>query len=149
MRNRLAALWQHLKHEHADPTRMAVAVFLGVFVGTLPIYGLHILICVGLALALRLNKLTIVLAAHISVPFVAPFLVAGGIVIGEWVRFGEVRRFDLGLARDFLGGVRIFAGEVPSLWLSCLIGDAILGAFLGLCFAGATWLALRRQAAST
>ena len=131
MRQRIRALWQHLRSEHTSPPRLAAAVFLGVMVGVEPIYGIQTPICIGLARVLRLNTLTVVLAANISNPLVAPFLVAGGIALGEWVRFGVVRPFDVAEAKGFLHGLSLFAGEIPSLWWSCVVGDTLIGLVIG------------------
>lgn len=139
MRERFRALWVHLKTEHTEPPRMAAAVFLGTFIGVLPIYGVHIVSCIFLAWLLGLNKLTMVLAAHISTPPLAPILVGAGIAIGEWVRFGRPRPLDLKQARSFLDGVSIFAGKVPDLFVSALVGDTLLGLVLATLFAAVAY----------
>jgi uncharacterized protein (DUF2062 family) len=131
MRKRLAALWHHLKTENSSPSRLAASVFLGLFLGVVPLYGVQTPICIGVAWLLGLNRLTVVGAAQISLPPFAPFLVAAGIAIGDLVRFGELRAPDLGQARGFLDGLALLGGEVPDLFLSCLIGDTLLGLVLG------------------
>lgn len=144
MRRRLRALVHHLKSEHTEPARLGWAVGLGVFVGVLPLYGLHTALCLLLAVVLRLNKATMVLASNVSIPLVAPFLVAAGIGLGEWLRFGEVRPLSLDSARTFLGALQLARGELPDLFLSCLLGDAVLGAVLGgLGGLGVWWWARR------
>lgn len=146
MRQRLHALWHHLKTEHTSPHRLAAAVFLGVMVGVQPIYGIQTPICLVLARWLKLNTLTVVLAANISNPLVAPFLVAGGIALGEWVRFGHVRPIDLAEARGFLHGLSLFAGEIPGLWWSCVVGDTLIGLVIGTLGAFVAYrVALRRS----
>jgi len=146
MRQRLHALWQHLKSEHTSPGRLAAAVFLGVMVGVQPIYGIQTPICIGLARMLKLNTLTVVLAANISNPLVAPFLVAGGIALGEWVRFGRVRPVDLAEARGFLHGLSLFAGEIPGLWWSCVVGDTLIGLVIGTLGAAVAYRVAARRA---
>ena len=54
------------------PAAKTAAVSLGVFIGCLPLYGLHLLICWTVGFALGLNRLKMYLAANISNPFVAP-----------------------------------------------------------------------------
>ena len=44
----------------------------GVFIGCLPLYGLHLLICGAVGTIFRLNRLKMYLAANLSNPFVAP-----------------------------------------------------------------------------
>ncbi len=144
MRKRLHVLFDHLRREHADPVRLGWAVGIGVFIGTLPFYGLHLAICIAVAWALRLNKVTVYLAANISNPLFAPALVAAGIAIGEWVRFGELRPFDLDGANGFLGSMWLLGGELPDRFLSCLLGDAILGAAIGIIAGPLAWWSARR-----
>ncbi|MEZ4239216.1 MAG: DUF2062 domain-containing protein [Myxococcota bacterium] len=146
MRARLRALLLHLKREHADPVRLGWAVAVGVFVGVLPLYGLHLPICIGIALLLRLNKATTLLASQISLPIFAPLWIAAGIVVGEWVRFGAHRGVSLDDARSFLGGIALAAGALPDRFLSCLLGDALIGLVLGASAGLATWWWARRRA---
>lgn len=143
--HRVRQLWEHLRSEHTEPHRLGAAVALGVYVGVLPIYGLHTPICLALAVLLRLNKVTMVLASNISLPIFAPFLVAGGLWIGEFVRFGAVRPFSLAEARDFLSTLAFLTGEVPDRFLSCLLGDALLGLPLALLFGGVIYVWARRR----
>jgi uncharacterized protein (DUF2062 family) len=145
VRRRLAALLHHLRTEHTEPARLGWAVALGLFVGVLPLYGLHLVLCVALALVLGLNKATIVLASQISLPVFAPVLVAGGITLGEWLRYGHHRPVGLADARDFLGGVALLAGALPDRFLSCLLGDALIGVALGALGGVLTWGWARRR----
>ncbi len=141
---RLRRLWDHLRTEHNAPGQVGGAVGVGLFLGTLPFYGIHFPLCLAAAWALRLNKITVYLAANISNPFVAPFLVAAGIGIGEFVRFGQIRPLDLDQAKGFLDGLALLGGELPGLFLSCVIGDTILGASLGIVGGLVSWGVARR-----
>lgn len=145
MREALRKLWRHLKEEHSEPHRLGLAVGIGMFVGCLPLYGLHLGICIAVAWALRLNKATVYLAANISNPLLAPFLVAAGIAIGEWLRFGRWRSIDLAQGHDFIDKLALFSGHLPDVFLSCLLGDAVLGLVLGLVFGPLIWLWARRR----
>lgn len=146
MRKRLYTLWQHLRTEHTSPARVGFAVFVGVWLGVIPLYGVQTPICIAVAQLLRLNKLTVVLAANISNPLFAPFLVAAGIAIGEYLRFGTVAAPDLGQATSFLAQLALFSGELPSLFVSCLIGDTLLGLVLGVVLGLVAWRVASRRA---
>lgn len=146
MRARLIALLANLGTEHTDPVRLGAAVGLGVFVGVLPLYGLHAILCLALATVLRLNKVTVVLASQVSIPPIAPLLVTAGIAIGEWLRFGILRAPDPAVAHDLIAGLRLLASDLPDWFLSCLLGDAVLGAVLGASAGLATWAWARRRA---
>lgn len=147
MRKAFDKLWRHLRDEHTEPHRLGLAVALGLFVGCLPLYGVHLGICIALAWALRLNKATVYLAANISNPLLAPLLVAAGIGIGEWLRFGTWRPVDLGQGQDFIGRLAIFSGQLPDMFLSCLLGDAVLGLALGAVFGPLVWWWAKRRKA--
>ena len=139
MRARLREILGRLAAERTDPRRLGLAVGLGVFVGWLPLYGLHLPICLGLAAVFRLNPAILYLAANISNPLMAPALVASGLALGEWLRFGRWRGVDTAAGRDFLDQLRLWSGQVPDLFLSCLVGSAVLGVLTGLLAGLATW----------
>jgi uncharacterized protein (DUF2062 family) len=144
VRRRLAALVHHLRTEHTEPARLGWAVGVGVFVGVLPLYGLHAVLSLAAAVLLGLNKATVVLASNVSLPIFAPVLVAAGIAIGEGLRFGRVHRISLDDARAVLASGALRA--LGDTFLSCLLGDAVLGAVLGAVAGIAVWRwALRRQ----
>lgn len=86
-------LWQTIKEfftEHSEaPSRLAWAVGLGLFFGILPIYGFQIMVGAAVAHRLRLNKATLLLASHISIPPVVPFIIYGGMVLGHWLFTGQ------------------------------------------------------------
>ena len=62
----------------------------------------------------------------------APFVVAAGIGIGEWLRFGHWRSVELSHGHDFIDKLALLSGQVPDMFLSCLLGDAVLGVVLAL-----------------
>ena len=146
MRKAIHRLFKQMLAEHREPGKLGWAVALGLFIGTLPLYGIHLPICIGVAWLARLNKLTVYLAANISNPLLAPLLVAVGIAIGEWVRFGEWRSIDLDQGDAFLDKLALFTWEIPDLFLSCLLGDAILGAALAAVIGPLVFLWARRRA---
>src|SRR5580693_2589264 len=88
MRTRLRLALHGVRTEHPGAGRDAAAVALGVFIGCLPVYGFHLLMCWALGLALRVNRLKVYLAANISNPLVAPWLVLVEIEAGAWLRRG-------------------------------------------------------------
>jgi len=141
----LRRIWEHLKNEHTQPHKLGLAVGVGLFLGCLPFYGLHLGICVAAAWLLKLNKATVYLAANISNPFVAPLIVAIGVALGELLRFGRWRGIDTAFGADFVETLSLWTGQIPDLFLSCLLGDAVLGAALGTVFGPLVWLWARRR----
>lgn len=132
----LRDLWRHLRSEHTSSGRLTAAVALGLFIGTLPLYGLHLPICVAVSLVFGLNKITTYLAANVSNPLMAPFLVFGGVQLGERVlrgRFLALSVEDL----ERVGPGRFFA----SWWL----GSVLLGLALALVGGVVTWASTTRR----
>lgn len=142
---RVRALWDRLLAESSSPGQLALAVFVGLFLGVVPLYGIQTGIVLFVAWALRLNRLAVLAAAQISIPPVAPFLIAAGIAIGEYVRFGRFHPPDLGEAQGFVQGLWLLGGGVPDLFLSCLIGDTLLGLVIASLGAAAAWVVASRN----
>ena len=63
-----------LRTEGGTPRQEIAAIGAGVFIGCLPFYGFHLLICWAVGWLLGLNRVKMYLAANISNPFVAPWL---------------------------------------------------------------------------
>src|SRR5215469_16956217 len=81
-----------LFREHLDPGHAAAAVFLGIFVANVPIYGFQTLAILGLAALLRLNKPLAVGASFINNPILQPFLVLGALEVGHLILTGTFLR---------------------------------------------------------
>jgi len=116
-----------LVHEHADPSRLGAAVAFGVWVGCTPFYGLQTVFGLGLATALRLNRLAVLLGTQISIPPLAPFLLFGNAQVGALV----LRGHWLSLSMEAMRAVptsRLVADFLGDL----LVGGAIVGAALAL-----------------
>jgi uncharacterized protein (DUF2062 family) len=86
---RFRVLWRLATTERATPRQVALAVGLGAFIGATPVIGLHGWIAVGLATAMRLNRLYAFLGSRVSSPFVLPFLVIAEIQLAHRARCGE------------------------------------------------------------
>jgi uncharacterized protein (DUF2062 family)/SAM-dependent methyltransferase len=75
-----------LLKENLDPGHAAAAVFLGIFIGIVPIYGFQTIAAVGLALLFRLNKPLIVAATFINNPLLQPLIVVASVDLGCFLR---------------------------------------------------------------
>lgn len=139
--NRLRTWVLMLLRAHLTPKSVALAVGIGVFVGILPLYGVHIFVCVVLARWLKLNQALMYAAANISNPLFAPFIVAGQIALGEWIRFGEFRGFR---SLDLEGNALQVLQDSGDLVLSCLIGSLPMAIVSAALFGGLTWTIARR-----
>jgi uncharacterized protein (DUF2062 family) len=81
--------------ERLDPAPAAAAVFWGVFIGIVPIYGLQTLAALGMAFLLRLNKPLTLASTFINNPlFLAPTVLAS-VELGGFLRTGSFQPWHL------------------------------------------------------
>jgi len=131
---RLRRLFQGLRTEGAGAGRETAAVALGVFIGCLPLYGLHLAICWVVGFLLGLNRLKMYFAANVSNPFVAPWLVFAEVQVGAWVRRGSFHP----VSREYIAatGVKVFG-------MDALVGSLFVGTGLACLAAWGTYLLVR------
>jgi len=135
---RFRLLWERVRGGELSPMRAAASVGIGLFVGCLPLYGLHLPLCLALCVPLRLDAVLAYLCANISNPFVAPFLLTLEVEVGSLLLTGQHAGFDVERAR--LTGVAGFA-------LQAALGSLLVGAVLATCGAAlAGSLVTRRRA---
>jgi uncharacterized protein (DUF2062 family)/SAM-dependent methyltransferase len=111
-----------LLKERLEPRRAAAAVFLGIFIGIVPIYGFQTLVAIGLALVFRLNKPLTLASTFINNPLLQPLTVLSSVELGHLLLSGSFRPFSL---PPLTGpGVRaeLFAWVVGSVVLGVLVG---------------------------
>jgi uncharacterized protein (DUF2062 family) len=118
---RFRQLWERLRGGELSPVRAAASVGIGLFVGCLPLYGLHLPLCLALCLPFRLDAVVAYLCANISNPLVAPFLLTLEVEVGSLLLTGQHAGFDVTRAR--LTGVAGFA-------LQAGIGSLLVGSVL-------------------
>jgi uncharacterized protein (DUF2062 family)/SAM-dependent methyltransferase len=123
-----------LRTEGAGHGREAVAIAVGVFLGCLPFYGFHLLMCWAVGALFRLNRLKMYLAANISNPFVAPWLLLAELQTGALIRRGSLLAISPHAIRSIgLGAVG----------LDLVVGSLIVGGVLGVIAGSATYLSRR------
>ena len=123
-----------LRTEGTGPAREAAAIGLGVFLGCLAFYGFHLLMCWAFGTLFRLNRLKVYLAANISNPFVAPWLLFAELQTGAWLRHGSFQALTPHAIRTAGVGV---------VGLDLLIGSLVVGGVLAVFAGGATYAARR------
>lgn len=140
LRERLKAVPRQLKqrfdslmHEHASPTRLGVAVGVGVLVGSSPFLGFQVLMALALAALFRLNKIAVFLGIQVSMPPITPFLLFANAQVGCLLRTGQWLNLSLESVK---------AAEpkqlATSLFLDLLIGGLVVGGALAALLGGAT-----------
>ncbi len=136
-------LWRALRREHASPGKLAAAVAVGVFIGSLPIYP-HWLITVAVSIPLRLNKLVAILCNNVSNPLFAPFLYYAEIQVGHVIRTGTFSPLTL-TELEGMGAAEAF----KTFFLTMLVGAMAVGLVLSAISAALTYAALVRRARRT
>jgi len=132
----LRRVFTGLRTEGSGPVRETAAIALGVFIGCLPVYGFHLLMCWAAGILFGLNRIKLYLAANISNPFVAPWLIFAEVQAGAWVRRGSFHS----LSREHLAstGVAVFG-------IDALVGSLVVGGILAAIAAGGTYSLVRES----
>ena len=118
-----------LLSENTTPRELALAAALGVFLGTLPLVGVHTLAILIAAGFLRLNRIAAVTASQVTIP---PFVPALAIEVGHFMRYGKfLTEFSL---------QTIGSEGLERLW-EWFLGSLVLGPLLGLAAGLVTYLA--------
>ncbi|MEO7134240.1 MAG: DUF2062 domain-containing protein [Vicinamibacterales bacterium] len=118
-------VFQSLRREYSSANRDAVAIGFGAFIGCLPIYGFHLLLTILVGRVLRLNRLKMYLAANISNPLMAPFLIFAEIQTGAWLYRGAFHALTIDAMRTLdpwaLGGDLLLGSVVIGLAIGALL----------------------------
>ena len=114
-----------LLKERLDPSRAAAAVFLGIFIGIIPIYGFQTLAAIGVALLFRLNKPLTVAATFVNNPLIQPFIIFSSVELGCLLRVGSFQPLSLSSLAAMRGHI---GKEQLVIWL---IGSVALGLLVG------------------
>ena len=114
--------WQTLKNlclESSSPFWLAVAVWIGIFLGTLPLLACHTIVIIYVCYRFQLNKIAAVAASQFCMPPLVPALC---IEIGYFIRKGQFL-LDLSWERWLL--------EIHHRMWDWLLGSLIAGPLLG------------------
>jgi uncharacterized protein (DUF2062 family) len=136
LRRNLARIWRRLRGERQSPPRVALAVALGLFIGCLPVYGLHFVLCALVCLPFGLDLLLAYLVANISNPLVAPFLLTLEVEVGSLLSTGHHAGFSLERAKQT--GILGFAFQAG-------LGSIFVGAGLGALGSAIAYVIARRR----
>jgi 2-polyprenyl-3-methyl-5-hydroxy-6-metoxy-1,4-benzoquinol methylase len=110
-------------------------VAIGVFIGCQPLYGLHFVLVLAVCVPLRLDAVLSYLAANISNPLVAPFLIVAEVEVGSYLTSGRFVAFDVASARE--NGAAGFARQL-------FVGSVTLGALFAVVGFALAWLVASR-----
>lgn len=124
-------MWCDIRGGDLSPARIAASVALGAFIGCLPIFGLHLPVVLLLCLRFRLDGALAYLAANISNPFMAPFIVAAEIQVGAICFEREL---------PDIGGKVALGDALASFPKYLAVGAPIIGAGTGLALGVVAWI---------
>jgi uncharacterized protein (DUF2062 family)/SAM-dependent methyltransferase len=130
-------LFWELRTEGAGPVREACAVATGIFIGCLPVYGFHLLLVWLVGWVFGLNRLKMYVAANISNPFVAPFLLFSEVQLGAWIRRGDFHALSVETVKQI---------DPWSFGADLILGSVALGLALGIGLGAATFSLARAGA---
>lgn len=74
---------------HDTPYKKALSIALGTFIGLSPLWGLHSILAVFLAVALKLNSTISFAFSNLSLPPFIPLVVFSGLKLGGWILGSE------------------------------------------------------------
>jgi uncharacterized protein (TIGR03546 family) len=121
----------HLLKENNTPHGIALGAALGVFISTLPVYGLHTALVVIVAVIVpRANKLAILLGTNFSIPPTLPFITWGGYEVGRRVLNKDYAPLNLAYFQHFT------FKKIGEFYYPLLVGSVIMG----MVFAAITYL---------
>jgi glycosyltransferase involved in cell wall biosynthesis len=125
-------LIKQLCREHDSTFQLSIAVWLGIFLGALPLIAVHTIVIIYVAHKLHLNKLAAVAASQLCAPPIVPLLC---IQVGFLMRTGK---FLTELSRETL-----VLQMHQRLW-EYFLGSLVVGPILGVIVALVTYCSLNR-----
>jgi uncharacterized protein (DUF2062 family)/trans-aconitate methyltransferase len=126
-----------LLKEKLEPGRAAAAVFVGIFIGIVPIYGFQTLAAVGAAFFFRLNKPLTVAGTFINNPLLQPAIIVSSVEIGYFLQGGSFRPFHFSA---------LTGAHVKEEMLAFVIGSVVLGVLVGGAGAATTAVVIQLKA---
>ncbi len=85
--------------------KLAASVFIGIFMGIVPVWGWQLAIAIFLAIIMKLNKTIVIITANISIPPMIPLIlylsfITGGIVLGTGTSFNYSSEISFDIIKD-------------------------------------------------
>lgn len=126
----------HLINIHEPNHIKALSVAFGAFMGIIPIWGFQLITAIFLAIAFRLNKALVVIAAHISVPPMIPLVIFLSYKTGAmWMPGGGGSLlFDRNITFDSIKNnfQQYLYGSITLAFIAAFVGGALTWILLAL-----------------
>lgn len=112
----------------SSPFEIGYGFGIGFFIGFIPVYGFQTIVSVlAAALIKRANRVALILATQLFLPFVIPFVVAANFFTGSLILYGKVAVFRIQDISDvFIYFLPIFVGSLPNGLLAGFISGYIV-----------------------
>ena len=111
------------------PQEIALGVAIGVFIGILPVYGLHtVLVIISAILVRSANKIAIFLGTSISLPPTIPPITWAGYEIGRCILKGRFEPLSWSVFKN------ITFQKICSYYQPLFLGSVILGLICAVIF---------------
>ncbi len=122
-----------------SPQEIALGVAIGVFIGILPVYGLHTVLVVIAAILVRpANKIAIFLGTSISLPPTVPPITWAGYEIGRCILNGKFEPLSWSVFKN------ITFQKICSYYQPLFLGSVVLGIICAVIFYFITFFIVKR-----
>jgi len=134
-----------------SPSRIALALAVGVFISCTPFYGLQTLLSLGIATLFRLNKAATLTGTWLNLPWFAPFVYGLALHVGSLI-VPDPQGIDADAVTGLLRtSTSLSWANVVQLLrdvsLALLIGTTVVGAVAGVATFVVALVVLRRRRA--
>jgi len=134
-----------------SPSRIALALAVGVFISCTPFYGLQTLLSLGIATLFRLNKAATLTGTWLNLPWFAPFVYGLALHVGSLI-VPDPQGIDADAVAGLLRtSTSLSWANVVQLLrdvsLALLIGTTVVGAVAGVATFVVALVVLRRRRA--
>ena len=148
---RLTGRLRAVLHLDDSPSRIALALAVGVFISCTPFYGLQTLLSLGIATIFRLNKAATITGTWLNLPWFAPFvyglaLHVGGLIVPDPQGIDATAIAGLLRTSASLSWANV-AQLLRDVSLALLIGTTVVGAAAGIVTFVVVFVLLRHRRA--
>ncbi|MFA5286746.1 MAG: DUF2062 domain-containing protein [Candidatus Omnitrophota bacterium] len=121
---------------HNKPHEIALGVAIGAFIGILPVYGFHTILCViAFFLIPKANKLAVLLGTNVSLPPTVATITWTAYDIGRMIL---INKHYPPISWEYLRDLRF--SKISAFYYPLLIGSVVLGLLVALILYLITWV---------
>lgn len=127
---------QILKHNESN-AKTALAIFLGIFMGIVPIWGFQMILATALAHFLKLNKVIVLVFSNISIPPMVPIIIyfsykTGGVVLNKNTDLLSSEKIIAIKNAIINGNFFTASGEIGQSIYQYILGSVVFGLILAI-----------------